>query len=86
MEKAENEIDTTPAMDVFAVKELLPTKESAPTVKKAENEIDTPAKKHEESCNSSPHDQQLPNEPSNQRSRIEVGDCQEVSEVVGKCE
>ena len=86
MEKAENEIETIPEKDVFTAKELSLTQESAPTVEKAENEIDIPAKKHEESYNSSPHDQQLANEPSNQRSRIEVGDHQEVSEVVGKCE
>ena len=86
MEKAQSETDTTPEIDVFTAKELLATKESAPTVGKAQSEIDTPAKKHEGSCNSFPHDQQVPAEPSNQRSRTEVGDRQEVSEVVGKCE
>ena len=86
VEKAQSETDTTPEIDVFTAKELLATKESAPTVGKAQSEIDTPAKKHEGSCNSFPHDQQVPAEPSNQRSRTEVGDRQEVSEVVGKCE
>ena len=86
VEKAENEIDATPEIDVFSTKELLATKESAPTVEKAQREIDTSAKKLEGSSNSSLHDQQVPTEPSNQRSRTEVGDRQEVSEVVGKCE
>ena len=86
VEKAQSETDATPEIDVFTAKELLATKESAPTVVKAQSEIDAPAKKHEGSCNSSPNDQQVAAEPSNQRSRTEVGDRQEVSEVVGKCE
>lgn len=76
----------SPEIDVLTAKELLAIKESAPIVEKAQNEIDSPAKKHEGSCNSSPPDQQVPTEPSNQRSRTEVGDRQDVSEVVGKCE
>ena len=86
VERAQSETDATPEIDVFTAKELLATKESAPTVVKAQSEIDAPAKKHEGSCNSSPNDQQVPAEPSNQKSRTEVGDRQEVSEVVGKCE
>ena len=86
VERAQSETDATPEIDVFTAKELLATKESAPTVVKAQSEIDAPAKKHEGSCNSSPNDQQVPAEPSSQKSRTEVGDRQEVSEVVGKCE
>ena len=76
----------SPETDVFTTKELLATKESSPTLEKAQNVPDTAAKKHEGNCNTSPSDEKVPTEPSSQRSRTDVGDHQDVSEVVCKCE
>lgn len=76
----------SPETDVFTTKELLATKESSPTLEKVQNVPDTTVKKHEGNCNTSLSDEQVPTEPSSQRSTTNVGDHKDVSKVVDRCE